>query len=957
MNSERRRHLDPDNEPPDPILPTHSDVTSHTLGHDTDTVKTSNITADLSHGPEHDSNNNVSSQTPQDPREILFDLIFDTPINAVDCYHADHTPSTDVYDDEPSELISIDINEIRAQIDTGAHVSCTNLQHILHQYTAFNESFPCPIRMKGAITDTKAIPLGVGYLHVPAPTPQGFLPVLAFYNPALTSTLIDERAFIKAAGFHTDDYPTDNIAKNRDTGTFTYHANHRLRKSQDLLVHGVLIHGKCYTHGLIPPNLTSNHPAANPQNSSALAIKSDPDFARQCQQATLYHIFLWQENEYAKLRDQLHQVPPEFHDLPFHEYIHRNTPVNAIRATTERLLWHQRLGHPSDYYLYHAHKFIKGVPAFKHFDPILESCPTCIRAKQRKEPAGHNTTRTATRPYQGLSVDFSFAGTRSKNIDRNADFTGLNGETCWILITDHFTRMQHGSTRVSKASPITWLKSFLSRHSPHCDDKYIFMDQGGELFHNPDVIQLFEHFEYTIRPTGADASNQNGPVERAHQHIGNSIRAMLIGAGLPLKFWPYAFHHLIRIKNSTPSRDQAASPYMMATGDRDDFTHFRTFGCRVWVRPPGGRTMKMQSNSRKGIFLGFIPKTTKNILWYDCETNRVKLARHAKFDEGMNDLPLPTIPPNVVHLQRTQDGLPFPTEPESTSIPEQLFHDSPFHYTIDKTVIVRCSHPTFGFLLDTDTLNNRTFISKIVPNSSASKLHSTPKATNNAIRGAYILSINDTLVFTTADADSIFASLHKSNAKTFAITFAPERRLIGRTKRIAQKEHDIFDPDSIDDTTPHSPTFTTADLRTIAAHLHPNQSFSTDDIDSEEIDIVINAITSSSITPEEQALGSLTRRKLMKLSTWPEWRKGEHQQLDQFHALKMYGEPTTRPPNAIVLRPHWRYSMKRDGERRARNCCDGSKRSAPLLHGIASTYSSCVEKTNSTHVPRACGFP
>ena len=64
-------------------------------------------------------------------------------------------------------------------------------------------------------------------------------------------------------------------------------------------------------------------------------------------------------------------------DLPYNKWIQDATPILAIRASTERMLWHQRLGHPSDYYLYTAHKFIDGVPKFKHNDSILEWCPTC----------------------------------------------------------------------------------------------------------------------------------------------------------------------------------------------------------------------------------------------------------------------------------------------------------------------------------------------------------------------------------------------------------------------------------------------------------------------------------------------------------------------------------------------------------------------------------------------------
>ena len=87
----------------------------------------------------------------------------------------------------------------------------------------------------------------------------------------------------------------------------------------------------------------------------------------------------------------------------------------SSKAATERLLWHQRLGHPSDYYLFNAHRHADGIPRFPHMDCVLNICPTCICSKQIKNAAGGNTTRTAEQPYQGLSIDFSFSGTRSKN--------------------------------------------------------------------------------------------------------------------------------------------------------------------------------------------------------------------------------------------------------------------------------------------------------------------------------------------------------------------------------------------------------------------------------------------------------------------------------------------------------------------------------------------------------------
>jgi hypothetical protein len=58
----------------------------------------------------------------------------------------------------------------------------------------------------------------------------------------------------------------------------------------------------------------------------------------------------------------------------------------------------------------------------------------------------------------------------------------------------------------------------------------------------------------------------------------------------------------------------------------------------------------------------------------------------------------------------------------------------------------------------------------------------------------------------------------------------------------------------------------------------------------------------------------------------------------------MFGDPVMPPPGAVVLRLHWQYQLKRSGERRSRFCCDGSPRAAPVLHKVASTYSSCVEQ-------------
>ena len=861
-----------------------------------------------------------------------------TSLNVVNVHSTTSTP----HPLPPPTVYTSNISStVRAQIDTGADITCTNLIDVIHNYKPYTKEFPCQLKLVGAINSTEGVyPHGEGYLHVPAANDNGYTRVRCIYSPTLSSTLISEDDFIRSnPKLKLRDY-TIEIYKFHDTNKLTIRCKHRLDDNKTIIIHGVISFGKSYTQPLIMPDLLPHPPRATPYNSLEQALSHDEQFAKNCFTATVNKIHVFQKRVHDHITKHMHQLPCELPNHSVNDWTFGATPINVIKAQTQRLLWHQRLGHINDDYLYNAHKFIDGIPKFKHNDPILDKCPTCIQSKQTKTPAGPNTTRTAEHPFQGLSIDFSFSGTKSKDTNRTQDYEGINGETSWILISDHFTRFLTGDTRLSKASPITWLQKFLETNAPNCSDKYVQMDQGGELYHNPEVRKLFTRHGYQLRPTGADSSHQNGPVERAHRTVCDRIRCLLSGARLPIKFWPYAFHHALRILNAIPQRTQTQSPLQLVTGKKENLRNFKTFGCRVWVRPPGRRSAKFKNNSRKGIFLGYLPQTTKNILWYDIETDCVKIASHARFDEGMNDLPIDAIPPNIIHLQRSENGSPIPPDDSEIEDIDLNFHISPFQDIMTKEIHVKCKSPTFGLQLDQDELNGRVFLKDVTKKSSAATMFSTWKATRNKVRGAYIVSINDQPVFDKQSALNVLESLVAKGTTEFEIKFAPVAKAssVRRWKEI--DEYNLHAPTDKFNTTAQ---INYAALRAITAirtgtHIPPNI------VSDEMIRLVINALTSQTTTKEEEALGHFTRRKLKQLNNWNEWLHAERKQLDQFHDLEMYGKPTPRPPKSILLRPHWQYQVRKTGERRSRNCCDGSKRSAPLLHAIASTYSSCVEQ-------------
>ena len=114
-----------------------------------------------------------------------------------------------------------------------------------------------------------------------------------------------------------------------------------------------------------------------------------------------------------------------------------------------------------------------------------------------------------------------------------------------------------------------------------------------------------------------------------------------------------------------------------------------------------------------------------------------------RFDEGMNDLLIDHIPPNVQHLQRIANGDPIPAETDEVPASEFQFLIHPF---------ASFSPRHSSELVGSDDLSNRVYIKSIVSKKSASKLFSSLSTTRNKIQGACIVEIDGDRIFTKDNA-------------------------------------------------------------------------------------------------------------------------------------------------------------------------------------------------------------
>mgnify|MGYP002176410837 CR=1 FL=1 len=400
-----------------------------------------------------------------------------------------------------------------------------------------------------------------------------------------------------------------------------------------------------------PVSSTGESPAASAGESPFAPPADFPSFhgGGTCSELAALELLLVMYDESLNSLDDLKDLftpPPRLDGSE--AYCSCRSQIQHLSADQSRILWHQRLGHLNSRAVYDLYKAVDGVPKTRLADD-LERCPVCLHAKHTRANRGKTPSRTATNCGQGISIDFGFVVQDSADSTRYQRLQGLNGETCYCLITDHFSGTLHGQSFRSKRPPVDFIRTWLATHAPKPDADvepcYVRMDQGGEL-NAERILALFATYNYEVQITGSSGSTMNGAGEIPHRTISRGMRSMLAGAKLPPKFWPYCFAYILRLYNLTVHEGHTKTPYELCSGKRPNLSYLRTFGCRVYAVPAGPKTHpdKPVSNSCTGIFLGF-HKTHRNVLYYDINTTTVKWTQHVTFDEGMNDLPVAERPP------------------------------------------------------------------------------------------------------------------------------------------------------------------------------------------------------------------------------------------------------------------------------------------------------------------------
>jgi hypothetical protein len=92
--------------------------------------------------------------------------------------------------------------------------------------------------------------------------------------------------------------------------------------------------------------------------------------------------------------------------------------------------------------------------------------------------------------------------------------------------------------------------------------------------------------------------------------------------------------HAAYIRNRSPTKAlDGLTPIEAWTGKKPDVSHFREFGCDVWVLIQGEKGSKLAPKSEKMVFVGF-SEAQKAVRYHDPAKRSVRISRNYVFNEN-----------------------------------------------------------------------------------------------------------------------------------------------------------------------------------------------------------------------------------------------------------------------------------------------------------------------------------
>ena len=279
--------------------------------------------------------------------------------------------------------------------------------------------------------------------------------------------------------------------------------------------------------------------------------------------------------------------------------------------------WHSRLGHISESGMQIISKQFPYIPCKNNMTP----CDSCHFSKQKKLPFSNSITNSAF-PFQILHADVwgPFAT------------TSISGHRYFLTLVDDYSRFTWIILLKNKSETKNCIINFVAylENQFNTSLKCLRSDNGTEFVTLTDFLRSkgIIHQRSCI-----ETPQQNGIVERKHQHILNVARSLYFHAHIPLSLWSFCIQHVVHIINRIPSPLlKFKTPYELLHKSPPTLLHLKVFGCLAYATTIQAHRSKFDPRARKCAFIGY-KDGTKGYTLYDLQSHDIFLSRNVIFYE------------------------------------------------------------------------------------------------------------------------------------------------------------------------------------------------------------------------------------------------------------------------------------------------------------------------------------
>lgn len=300
--------------------------------------------------------------------------------------------------------------------------------------------------------------------------------------------------------------------------------------------------------------------------------------------------------------------------------------LSSMKTHSDKCIhaWHKKLGHRDPEAI---RKLIKENMAYGialEDCGIKEVCEDCIQGKMSKKPFPKVSNRQTESILDIVHSD----------VCGPMQTTTPGGKRYVLTMIDDYSGYTEVYLLAHKSEVFRHVKEYIEAIKTKFNrkPKTLRSDRGKEYVNNQMSDYLKEE-GIKMELTAPFSPQQNGKAERKNRYLIEMARCMIIGSGLPKRYWGEAVVTANYLQNRLPTKFSNSTPYEKWHSQKPNLQDIHTFGCEAYVKIPDELRRKWDSKARKLYFVGY-SEQSKAFRLLDKETNKIINSRDVIFLDG-----------------------------------------------------------------------------------------------------------------------------------------------------------------------------------------------------------------------------------------------------------------------------------------------------------------------------------